>query len=162
MSRLSFILIILTLICIAERMCLAGDIAIIVNRDNSTNGLSFKELISIFKAEKQYWGKDNKGKIYLTMRESGSKEKEAALKLIYRMSEEELKKFWIGKIYSGEINDFPKVFNSDISMKKFISKASNTIGIISSDDVDNTIKVLSIDGKLPGEDGYKLTFRGDS
>jgi hypothetical protein len=73
-----------------------------------------------------------------------------------------LKKFWIGKIYRGEVADFPKVFDSGNSMKKFISKVQNAIGIISSDDVDDTIKVLSIDGKLPGEDGYKLTFKGDS
>ena len=143
-------------------MCEAVTLAIIANRDNSTSELSSKELMDIFKAEKQYWNKDNIGKIYLTMRESGSHEKEMALKLIYKMSEGELKKFWIGKIYRGNIADFPRVFESDISMKKFISKSRDAIGIISSDNVDDTIKVLSIDGKLPGEDGYKLTFQGGS
>lgn len=162
MFNLSRILIILTLICIYTRMCEAETIAIIVNQENGASELSFKELVSIFKAEKQHWDKDNTGRIYLTMRESGSKEKEAAMKLIYRMSEGELKKFWIGKIYRGEVADFPKVFESDISMKKFVLKVKNAIGIISSANTDDTIKVLSIDGKLPGEDGYKLTFQGDS
>lgn len=162
MRPLSRILIILTLICITTRMCEAETLAIIVNHENSTVDLSFNELINIFKAEKQYWDRKGMGKVYLTMRRSGSKEKEAALKLLYRMSEEELKKFWIGKIYRGEVADFPKVFESDISMKKFVLKVKNAIGIISSANADDTIKVLSIDGKLPGEDGYKLTFQGDS
>lgn len=158
MRPLSCILIILTLICITTRMCEAETIAIIVNRENSTVDLSFNELINIFKAEKQYWDRKGMGKVYLTMRRSGSKEKEAALKLLYRMSEEELKKFWIGKIYRGEVNDFPKVLDSGISIKKFISNIPNAIGVISYNEVDDTIKVLSIDGKLPGEEGYKLTF----
>lgn len=162
MRKVSFILTILMLICVYTQMCQADALAIIVNLENGTSELSFKELVSIFKAEKQRWDKDNMGRIYLTMRESGSKEKEASLKLIYRMSERDLKKFWIGKIYRGEVSDFPKIFESDISIKKFVSKVKNAIGIISSDDTDDTIKVLSIDGKLPGEDGYKLTFQGDS
>ena len=132
-----------------------GDIAIIVYKDNPTTDLSFKDLVKIFEQEEQYW-KDNR-KIYLIMQPSGRPEKETVLKKIYNKSnDEELKKFWLGKMFRGEITSFPKTLSSNEAVKRFVSQLPDSIGFIDSSFADESVKVLRIDGKLPGEKGYVL------
>ena len=117
--------------------------------------VSLEELSKIFAQERQYWviGK----KIYLVLQEAGSPEKQVVLKKIYRKAnDDELKKFWLGKIFRGEIATFPKTLSSNEAVKRFVSQAVNAIGFIDSAFVDDSIKVLRIDGKLPGERGYVL------
>lgn len=132
----------------------AAEIAIIVNRQNPVNDLSSGELTRIFKAERQYWDGD---KILLLMRESASWEKEVILKKVYSMSNEELDKFWLGKIFRGEVISFPAVFGSDDMVKKLINTKAGIISFIDSKAADASVKVLKIDGKLPGERNYPLS-----
>ena len=132
-----------------------GDLAIIVSKENLTNEISFQDLVKIFKQERQYW--DEGRKIYLIMPETGNPEKAAVLRKIYKMEDQELKKFWIGKLFRQEISSFPKTLSSNESIKRFVNQVPNAIGIIDQAAVDNRVKVLRIDGKLPGESGYALS-----
>jgi ABC-type phosphate transport system substrate-binding protein len=72
------------------------------------------------------------------------------------MDEQELKKFWVVKIYQGSITSFPKVIVSNQSVKAFVRQVPNAVGYIDAAYADDSVKVLRIDGKLPGETGYKL------
>lgn len=137
-------------------ICFSGELAVVVNKSNPVDGLSFEELQDIFRAKKQFW---DGGKIYLLVRDPHFKEYEQMLKLIYGFeSEGEFKKFWLGKIYRGEIGMLPKVSYSDTSVKRMVEKISSAIGVISLESVDDTVKVLNIDGKAPSDKGYKLSF----
>ena len=130
------------------------DIAIIVNKNNAIEDISFYELVKIFKIEKKFW--DDGKQIYLIMQGSKSSEKEAILKTVYKMDEQELKKFWLAKIYQGTVPSFPKVMTSNQSVKAFVQQVPNAIGYVDVAYTDDSIKVLKVDGKLPGENGYKL------
>lgn len=131
----------------------AEEVAIIGNKEITIDNISSKELVDIFKQEKQYLG--NK-KIYLIMLESGSREKKIMLKKIYSMTEEELKKLWLFKMFGGEITGFPKVFASNEAVKSFVSRVSNAIGFINADFLDDSVKVFRVDNKLPSDTGYLL------
>jgi len=135
----------------------AVDIAVIVNRGNPTNGVSFKQLERIFKQADRYWRDGTK--ISVVLQEAGTPEKEIALRKIYRMSDEEVKKFWLAKMFRGEIASFPTTFSSNEAVKRFVSQVPNAIGIIDSTAVDSSVRVLRIEGKLPGEAGYSLNGR---
>ena len=132
------------------------DIAIIVSKENAVVEVSSRELKKIFKYEKQYW--DRGRRIYLIMREAGSREKETVLKNIYEMTGEKLKKFWLSKLFRGEITSLPKVLGSGKAVKSFVSQVPNSIGYIDASFADGSIKVLRIDGKLPGQAGYALFY----
>ena len=132
----------------------SGDIAVIVNKDNRTDKVSFRDLVKIFKQEKQYW--EDGRKIYLVLQEAGSPEKEVVLQRLYKMKGEELKQFWLAKMFRGEITSFPKTVSSNEAVKRFISEVPNAIGFIDTSYVDQNVKVLRLDGKLPKEDGYIL------
>jgi ABC-type phosphate transport system substrate-binding protein len=147
---------VLALICLlCYGMSWAKDIAIITNKGNATSELSLRELIKIFEQEWQNW--ESGKKIYLILQETGSPEKQIVLRKIYRKAnDDDLKKFWLGKIFRGEIATFPKTLSSNEAVKRFVSQAVNAIGFIDSAFVDDSIKVLRIDGKFPGERGYVL------
>ena len=70
-----FIFSILFIVSVSQfGLAYGGDIAIVVNKENITDEISFEHLVNIFKQEKQFW-KDGK-KIYVIMQEVGSFEKE--------------------------------------------------------------------------------------
>ena len=131
-----------------------GEIAVIVNKANAIEDVSSRELAAIFKMKKKFWNDGNP--IYLVMQGPGSPEKEAILKAIYKMDEQELKKFWLTEIFQGTVTSFPKVIVSNQSVKAFVQQAPNALGYIDASYIDGSVKVLRVDGKLPGEDGYKL------
>lgn len=153
--KISFFLFLTLSLCLFPAFVFAGDLAIVVNRENPTNNISFKNLIKIFKQEKQYW--KGRKKIYLILQEAGSPEKEMVLKKIYNMNNIGLKKFWLAKIFREEISSFPKTLSSNQAVKKFVSQVPNAIGFIDVALVDTSIKMLRIDGKLPGEMKYILS-----
>ena len=144
----------ITLLLVSSVSATSGDIAIIVNKANPTDELSSTDLVKIFAQDKQYW--ENGKKVYLIMQEAGSLEKKVILKKIYKMGDEELKRFWLAKMFREEIASFPKTLSSNEAVKRFISQVPNAIGFIDASFVDESVKVLRIDKKLPGEKGYVL------
>ena len=155
MRRISIVTIILLFPILSYGGSDTLKVAIIVNEFNPTDDVSFEELVNILKQEKQYW-KSGK-KIYLIMQESGSLEKEIVLKEIFKMNEKQLKKFWLTKMFRRKVSSFPKTLRSNEAVKRFVSKVPNAIGYIDASLVNESVKVLRIDGKLPKDEGYKLT-----
>lgn len=131
-----------------------GEIAVIVNKNNALEEVSSRELAAIFKMEKKFW--DDGKPIYLVTQKAASTEKEAILRMVYKMNEQELKQFWTAKIFQGNITSFPKVIATNQSVKAFVRQVPTAISYIDAAVVDDSVKVLRIDGKLPGENGYKL------
>ncbi len=144
----------LMVVVFAPSQSSAESLAVIVHSNNPVEDISFEELVKIFKVEKSYWSND--GKIYLLMHEADSKEQKMILQEIYGMTAKDLKKFWLMKIYRGEIPSFPKTVASNESLRRFVEQVPNAIGIIPSQDAGADVKVLKVDGKLPGDEGYKL------
>lgn len=157
MHRLGFFLISMFLLTALSADAVgAQTIAIIVNRENATQEVSFKELVKIFKQEKRHWNGGRR--IYLVLRDAGSHEREIILKKVYGMrTNMELKNFWIMKQFRGELFSFPRIFRSNEGIKVFVSQVPNAIGFIDAAFVDDRVQALRIDGKLPGEAGYVLS-----
>ena len=130
------------------------DVAVIVNKENPVNGLTSKDLSGILRQDKQFW--ENGRKIYLLMRESGATEKKVILRKIYQMDDEELKRFWLSKMFTGDISSFPKTLHSTEAVKRFVAEDPDAVGFIDATYVDDSVKVLPIDGRLPQEKNYLL------
>ena len=157
MKRWGMVALLVVLSAVSPSLAYPGDVAIIVSKENGTNEVSFRDLARIFKLEQQYW--DSGKKIYLVMRETGAVEKETVLAKIYQMDDAELKTFWLGKLFRQEIASFPTTLSSDEAVKRFVSQVPNAVGFLDAAAVDDRVMVLRIDGKLPMENGYKLTDR---
>jgi ABC-type phosphate transport system substrate-binding protein len=132
----------------------AGDVAIIVNPAHPQAALTMKELERVFRLDQQRWRSGDK--VELVLQVSASDKQALVQDRIYHMESEELRKYWLGKVFRGELTSAPRAFSSDLSVRAFVAANTHAIGYIDSVLVDDTVKVLSIDGKRPGEKGYPL------
>ena len=129
-------------------------LAIIVNKNSPLENVTSSELVKIFRGEKS---KAPDGtRFTVVMREPRSPEREAALRGIYQMSDQEYQKYFLQATFTGAVQAAPKKVTGASGVKSYISNNAGGIGYVKPGDVDGSVKVLKIDGKAPGESGYKL------
>jgi phosphate transport system substrate-binding protein len=131
------------------------ELAIIVNKSNPNDNLSFSDLREYFKVERGNWPGGG-GKVRVIMREPGVAEREAVLRLIYDMNEKDFNSYFLGKKFSGEILEEPRLRTSTPDMIKTISNVPGAIGYVRADEVDASVKVIRVDGLAPGDAGYRI------
>jgi ABC-type phosphate transport system substrate-binding protein len=137
-----------------EQSSAVESLAIVVNRANPVDDLSFSELRRILLGNRSHWA--NGRRITLVMREPGEPERKTILRDVCGMSEDQLKTHFLHGLYTGEILVSPKILASPVGVRKFIFNVPGAIGYLRAGDVDPTVKVLRVDELLPNEKGYKL------
>jgi ABC-type phosphate transport system substrate-binding protein len=143
-----FMMCMLVFICLAEGSSAAKQIAVIVNKENTTQALTTAELTKIFKCETRKWAAG--GTITVVMRDPASPEMELLLSNIYKISPDELRIFIA--VHHGSV----VVVDSNEAMLKAVETIPGAIGLIDVFRITQEVKVLKIDGKLPVEYGYLL------
>jgi ABC-type phosphate transport system substrate-binding protein len=131
------------------------ELAIIVNKSNPNDNLTFSELREYFMAERSNWS-SGVGKVRVVMRGPGEPEREAVLRLIYDMNEKDFNSYFLGKKFRGEILEEPRQRSSTPDMIKTISNVQGALGYVRSDEVDASVKVIRVDGLAPGDAGYRI------
>lgn len=135
-----------------------GDLAIVVNSETPVTKLSFAELRQVFLGDRQYWTNDMP--VVLLVRAPTSAERDAVLNVIYQMKEPQFKQYWIAKIFRAELSSPPKIVYSSESTQQLVSSIPGAIAFMAASDVKPGLKVVRIDGRLPGEPGYRLHLSG--
>jgi phosphate transport system substrate-binding protein len=130
-------------------------VAFVVNKENPVSDISLAELKDIFLGVQQSW--KNGDRIVAVGREEGSEEKEIVLGKIYNMSGTQLKQYWTAKVIRGNNVHPPKTFPSDVLIKKLVQRVPNAVGYIRADQADDSVKVLKVEGKEPGQASYPVT-----
>ena len=138
----------------APRANLAQSLAIVVNRSNPTNNLSFGELRKIFLGERNHW--PNGHRIAVVMLNYGQPERQTVLRLVYRMDEDGYQDHVLRGMFRGDVLVAPKTLASTEILRKFVFNAPGAIGYLRASDVDDSVKVVRIDGLLPEEEDYRL------
>ena len=128
-------------------------LAITVNQSNPVENLSSAELRKIFLGEKSHW--TNGRRITLVMMDPGP-ERKTVLRDIYRMNENDLNNHFIHGLFTGEVFVSPKTLATPVEVRKFIFNVPGAIGYVRARDVDASVKVVRIDGRLPDDKEYKL------
>ena len=128
--------------------------AVIVNAKNPLTKVSFHQLRGYLKVDRQFWPNKKRCDIYLPPRKSAAYD--LLLKKVYRMSHKKLQKYWVRKLFSGQIPAKPSFAASWAAAGKQVQKSLGGVSIVPADAVPKNVKVLLIDGKKPGEKGYAL------
>jgi ABC-type phosphate transport system substrate-binding protein len=136
------------------KLPLEQSLAIIVNRSNPVENLLTKDLRQIFLGERSHWPDGHR--ITLVMMEVGEPERQAVLQQIYRMGEADFSRHFLHGLFTGEVFVSPKTLATPIGVRKFVFNVPGSIGYLRASDVDDSVKIVRIDGHLPGETGYKL------
>src|SRR5262249_40893647 len=93
--------------------------------------------------------------VKLIVRASGSHERLVLLRLL-NMSESEYKQYWTGQILRGEADAEPFVVPSVGMQKEAVRIFPGAISLIDAKDVKPGMKVIKLDGLVPGSPGYLL------
>jgi hypothetical protein len=72
------------------------------------------------------------------------------------MTESEYKQHWVKKVYSGEAQHEPLTVFSNGMQLEAVRVEKGGIALINSADVRQGVKVLKVEGQLPGASGYPL------
>lgn len=131
-----------------------GDLAIVAHPDTPVGQLTLSELRQVLKGERQYWKPDLP--VVLFVRAATSQERTAVLAVIYQMSEPQFNQYWIAKQFRAESASAPTKLNSSALTQQFVSSTPGSIGFMAARDVKPGVKILKIEGRLPGESGYRL------
>ncbi len=136
---------------------LRGDLAIIVHKSNPVQNLSMAELREYFLAERSHWSTQQK--IRIAMREPGSPEREAVLRLICGMNrDQDFTTYFLRAKFSEQVTDEPRNLDSSSNMIRFVANVSGAIGYVRADEVDPSVRVIRVDNLSPGDPGYKLAL----
>lgn len=131
-----------------------SDIAVVVHPETPVNGLTLAELRKIYRGERLYWKTGLP--IVLLIRSQGTRERDVILRTVFQMREEDYKKFWVAKIMRAEAASAPVEIYSNGMIKEGVAGVKGAVGCMAASDLRPGIKVLRIDGHLPGEPGYPL------
>jgi len=132
-------------------------LAIIVNQSNPVDNLSLQELRTVFLGERSHWA--NGRRITLVMMEAGLPERKAVLREIYRMNESDFTRHFLQGLFTGEVFVSPKTLASPVGVRKFVFNVPGAIGYVRAADVDETVKVIRVEGHLPDDKDYSLRIQ---
>ncbi len=129
------------------------DVAAVVNPDNPASNLSQADLRKIFAGEKRTW--DRGLRIKLIVRLPGCRERLVLLRLL-GMSESEYKQYWAAQVFRGEADSEPFAAPSVGMQKEAMKVFPGAISLVNAEDVKPGMKIIKVDGRLPGTVGYPL------
>jgi hypothetical protein len=55
--------------------------------------------------------------------------------------------------------EHPTVFGSGVEVRQSVATTANAVGFIKASEVDDSVKVVTVDGISPGQPAYKLKFK---
>lgn len=132
--------------------------AVVVHHSNMVNNLRLPDLQALFAGGQKRWPDGNS--VVLVERNPGSPAFEFLLDHVLNMSASEYKRRLSNIEYTGASPVNLKVLNSDGAACKFVFNVPGAIALIETESAGlsecSGVQVIRIEGKLPGEGGYRL------
>jgi hypothetical protein len=132
----------------------SADIAIVVRPDVPVDSLSFSELRKLLLGDRQFWASNLR--VTLLIRAPGAHERDVVLKSIYQMSDAQFRQYWIAKVFRAEAASGPRIVYSNEMAAELTGAIPGAVAFVDASQAPKGLKVLRIDGRLPGERGYPL------
>ncbi len=130
------------------------DMAVIVNPQNPADSITSTDLRKVFSGEKRSW--NSNVPVFVIVRAPQAKERDVLLSHVLKMTESEYKQYWVKKVYSGEVPREPLALFSNGMQLEAVRAEKGGVALVSLADVRQGVKVLKVDGHLPGTAGYPL------
>ena len=143
-----------SLLLVVVSLCSAADVAIVVRPDLPVDDLTFAEVRKLFLGDRQYWTANLR--VTLLVRAPVARERDIVLRTIYGMSEPQFRQYWISKVFRAETATGPKVVYSNDMATELVAAIPGAVAFVDAAHAPKNLKILRIDGKLPGDRGYPL------
>lgn len=126
----------------------------VVRADLPVDGLTLAQTRKLLLGEQQFWNSNLR--VTLLLRAPSARERDVVLKVIYGMNEAEFRQYWISRMFRAEAVSGPKVVYSNEMATELVNALPGSVAFVDATQVPKGLKVLKIDGKLPGQAGYPL------
>jgi ABC-type phosphate transport system substrate-binding protein len=130
------------------------DIAIVVRPDVPVDNLTFAEVRKLFMGDRQYW--NSSLRVTLLVRAPVARERAVILNKIYQMTEAQFVQYWIAKVFRADSATGPKIVYTNDMAVELVTAIPGAVAFVDSNRVPRGLKVLKVDGVLPGERRYPL------
>ncbi len=129
-------------------------IAVIVNPGNATESLTLAQLRSIFLGTQEFW-KDGTP-VLAIVRAPSARERDVLLRRVLRMSEAQYQQYWRKKrlAHRGAREPVPVVSNG--MAEQMVLREAGAIALSPVYDLHPGVKILKVNGHLPGSAAYPL------
>jgi hypothetical protein len=138
---------------VAQTSARAVMVAVVVSEQKPITNLSTPELRKLFAGEKRVWTGGLRVKLFV--RAPGAYERVVLLKLL-DMSESGYKQYWTAQVFRGEAQTEPIALFSNGMQKEALAAFPGAVALVNLQDVKPGMKVVKVDGHLPGEAAYPL------
>ena len=140
-------------IAILGQAC-AEEVAIIVNKANPVDNLTIAQVRKMVLGEQGQW--PNGKQVMVLLRTPGAVERLAALQVICGMTEPEFNQYFLHASFNGANAAVPKSLGSAALLRQLVTSVPGAIGFVAVSDVNDSVKVVKLEGQSPGEADYKL------
>ena len=106
------------------------------------------------RGERQFWTSNIR--VTLVVRAPVARERDIVLKTIYQMSEAQFRQYWIAKVFRAEAAAGPRIVYSNEASAELVAALPGAVALVDASQVPKGLKVLRVDGHLPGDKGYPL------
>lgn len=138
---------------VAQTNAVAMVVAVVVNDKNPVMNVTTAQLRKLFAGEKHAWAGGLPVKLFV--RAPGAYERVVLLKLL-DMSESEYKRYWTAQVFRGDAQAEPVALFSNGMQKEALIAFPGAVALVNFQDVKGGMKVVKVDGCLPGEAAYPL------
>lgn len=135
-------------------------VAVIVNAQNGAPDPSLDDLRAIFSLDRQFWPDGRR--IVLILPRSSSVSKQVLLDRVYNMSDADLRKFWVGKLFRGAIPSIPMTLTNAPAAASAVLASDGAISAVLASEVPPGVRVLKVDGRTPEDPAYPLAAEAEA
>jgi hypothetical protein len=130
------------------------DVAVVVHPDVPVDSLTTADLRRLVLGDRGFW--PGSLRVTLLIRAPVAHERDVVLKNICEMTEAQFRQHWIGKVFRADTAVAPKIVYSSEMAVDLVNRMAGAIAFIDASQVARGMRVVKIDGRLPGDKGYIL------
>ena len=126
---------------------------VIVHPGVQVASLTLDQFRDVLLGDQQHW---QGGARITVLRPASGVEWATVLARALRLSPLTYDRRMANKLYSGELSALPRLVSSATEMRRLVATTPGSVGVIPQRDIDNSVKVLRLNGLLPQDAGYPL------
>ncbi|HUA62603.1 MAG TPA: hypothetical protein VML19_27855 [Verrucomicrobiae bacterium] len=130
------------------------DLVVIVNKSNPVADVSKTQLRKLILGEQDSWAGGKK--VSVILRAPGQPERSGVLRSVCGMSEDDFNQYLLHAKFGGESGAAPKALGSGASVRQLVMTLPGGIGFVRAEDVNDSVKIVTVDGVAAGQPGYKI------
>ena len=129
-------------------------LVLIVHPDNPVDELSYQDVRRIARMDRLYWSQTDG--IVLLLPGPTAAERKRMLDRVFLMSEQAFKQHWVSVAYQLEVLSLPRPYTECAVAVRIVGSLKFAASLVRASCVDETVRVVPVDGRLPSDPGYRL------